>query len=186
MESLIAWDLELFRRINSQWISVFFDAVLPFIRQAYFWVPVYVFILAYVAARWGRRSIPWLITLVIVFAYTDLVAASLIKPWAERIRPCNDLDSVRLLVNCGGGYSFPSAHAANHFGLSFFILYSLREYLSNGARTLLILWAVCVAYAQVYVGVHYPLDVMAGAFLGWGIAYIVARFLANSRSFGSL
>ncbi len=169
-------DSRLFRVINQEWANAVLDLILPFVRQAYFWIPVYVFILSLMLLQYGRKAVPWLLALIFVFAYTDLIAASLLKPLIARIRPCNDLESMRLLVNCGGGYSMPSAHASNHFGLSYFILFTLRDCLPKYAKTLLVLWAVAVAYAQVYVGVHYPLDVFVGALIGILVAWAVSHF----------
>ncbi len=183
IEKILNLDTSIFRLINSHWTNQLLDAVLPFLRQPYFWIPLYVFILTYMLASYGKRAVPWIITLMFVFAYTDMTAASLLKPWVSRIRPCNDLESVRLLVNCGGGYSFPSAHASNHFGISFYIIFSLNMILGSKTKWLLFLWAFAVAYAQVYVGVHYPLDILMGAFLGIFFGKIGAMIYLKNTSF---
>ena len=95
----------------------------------------------------------------------------------ERLRPCNDpefTDHVRLVIkHCGGGYSFLSNHAANHFGMAVFFFITLRHVFRKWAW-LVFVWAGLIAFAQVYVGVHYPLDVLCGALLGmvFGIAQV--------------
>ena len=81
---------------------------------------------------------------------------------------------VRMLLNhCSGGLSFPSSHATNHFGAAVFIYCTLKKYLGNWSY-LFFLWAASICYAQVYVGVHYPTDVLGGAIIGSIIGYIVA------------
>jgi undecaprenyl-diphosphatase len=79
---------------------------------------------------------------------------------------------MRLLVECGSGYSFPSSHATNHFGMSLFLYFSFGKFY-KWIKPTVILWAALVAYAQVYVGVHYPLDVVFGALLGFLIGHFV-------------
>ena len=94
-----------------------------------------------------------------------------------RLRPCNDPINAlhgRLLVECGSGYSFPSSHATNHFGMSLFLYFTFGSFF-KWIKPVVILWAALVAYAQVYVGVHYPIDVVTGACIGSIIGYIVAR-----------
>ncbi len=93
----------------------------------------------------------------------------------QRPRPCQNealKEEVRLLVPCGSGYSFTSNHATNHFALAVFFAGTLGVFFKRW-RWLLFLWAALVAYAQVYVGVHYPLDVAAGALLGMTIGSLV-------------
>ncbi len=176
----IRWDWRAFECVNQIWTCDLFDVVLPFVRQSYFWLPVYVFILSYSFLSFGRRAVPFLIGLVFVFFYTDLVTASMLKPLVERIRPCNASEDVRLLVNCGVGYSLPSAHASNHFGVSFYLFFMLRQNISNGVQFLIVFWAFLVAYAQVYVGVHFPGDVIIGGLLGILVARIVSWYTCRS------
>jgi undecaprenyl-diphosphatase len=94
-----------------------------------------------------------------------------------RLRPCNDpINSLhmRLLVECGSGYSFPSSHATNHFGMSLFLYFSFGKFY-KWIKPTVILWAALVSYAQVYVGVHYPIDVFTGAIIGSLIGFLIAK-----------
>ena len=101
----------------------------------------------------------------------------------ERLRPCNDPEfylNVRLLLNhCGGGYSFISNHAANHFGMAAFFFITFKH-LFKKWTWIAMFWAVMIGYAQVYVGVHYPLDVFCGALLGLAFGITTGSFF-NKR-----
>jgi undecaprenyl-diphosphatase len=87
---------------------------------------------------------------------------------------------VRLLLDhCSGGFSFTSSHAANHFGLAMFIFMTIQP-LFKKYTWLFFIWAAVIAYAQVYVGVHYPLDIFVGAliglFIGWFIGSVFNKW----------
>ncbi len=114
---------------------------------------------------------------------SDQISSTVVKPFFERIRPCNDpvmQSGLRLLLDgCGAGYSFTSSHATNHFALAVYLTFTLRTWIGRYAW-ILFLWAATIAYAQVYAGVHYPLDVIGGALLGSAIGYWTSRFFNNS------
>ncbi len=116
-------------------------------------------------------------------ALTDLTGTHVFKEHFGRDRPCADPDFfmyVRLLVGCvGHGNSFISNHAANHFGMATFFFITFRHVLKKWAW-IGFLWAGLIAYAQVYVGIHYPSDVLAGALLGL-IAGSLTGKLFNKR-----
>jgi undecaprenyl-diphosphatase len=98
-----------------------------------------------------------------------MVSSRIFKEGFERLRPCNDpffFEHVRLLLkSCAGGYSFTSSHAAYHFGMATFLSITIYHSFKRWIY-LTYLWAFFIAYAQIYVGVHYPLDVLGGGFLG--------------------
>lgn len=109
----------------------------------------------------GRKRFIWVVALsFIVVTLTDQTASAWLKPLFERIRPCKVME-VHLLVNCGAGLSFPSSHATNLFGQALFFGLLYRKY-----RVYLIIFAALVGISRVFVGVHYPLDVLAGAIIG--------------------
>jgi undecaprenyl-diphosphatase len=107
------------------------------------------------------------------------LSSSIIKSWVNRPRPCNDdvlMYQVRLLLSyCPGNGSFTSSHAANHFGAACYIFFTLRSYLKKW-RYLFFLWAITICYGQVYVGIHYPLDIIGGAAAGICIGMLTASF----------
>jgi membrane-associated phospholipid phosphatase len=105
-------------------------------------------------------------------ALGDSIASRIIKPLVARIRPCNDFHLADIIIHrvpCGSGYSFPSSHATNHFGIAvFFIVVFYKSW--KPILPIGLVWAFLISMSQVYVGVHYPLDTLAGAILGTGIA----------------
>ncbi len=169
LDKLIQWDKWLFIKINSQWTHPLLDSVMPLWRNPLYWTPLYLFLLLFVLVNFRAKGIWWALLFISTVALCDMVGNYAFKHNFERLRPCNDPDffvHVRLLLqHCGSGFSFVSNHAANHFGMGVFSFITLRPVIGKWAWLGLI-WAFSVAYAQVYVGVHYPLDVTGGALLG--------------------
>jgi len=99
---------------------------------------------------------------------SDQMCNSVIKPWVGRVRPCNVLENVHLLINCINSFSFPSSHATNIFTGTILLSFVYRKF-----RIPLLIIAVLVAYSRVYVGVHYPFDVLGGTALGILCALLV-------------
>ncbi len=168
-KTLIEWDQSLFKKINNDWANPFFDALMPFLRNALYWIPLYLFIIVFVLLNFKTKGIWWIVFFLCTAALTDMIGTYVFKHNFQRLRPCADPDfymQVRLVLNrCAGGYSFTSNHAANHFGMAAFFFVTFRHLLKKWGITALI-WAALIAYAQVYVGVHYPLDVLMGAIIG--------------------
>jgi undecaprenyl-diphosphatase len=178
------WNYPLFTLINRDWAHEVLDMVLPLTRNKLTWVPVYMALAAYFVAK--HRKEWWRPVLIVVMAFmaANTVAAEVLKPLFGVLRPCNDptvVAEVVLRVDCGPGKSFPSAHAANHFAISICLLFVLTKRSAIWPALPLLLWAALVAYAQVYVGVHYPYDVLAGAALGSlvgaGVGFLGRRYL---------
>jgi membrane-associated phospholipid phosphatase len=177
MNQLLQLDQELFLWINRGWTHPWLDATLPLARNMYFWAPLYLFFIAWLSINFGKKGWMVVFLVLVTFAWTDFASSSLIKPMVGRLRPCNDpnlAEYVRLLVGCGGGKSFTSSHAANHFGVALFLGQVFRPFFKP-ALLLLLLWAGTISLAQVYVGVHYPLDVSVGALLGVSIGAVSFR-----------
>lgn len=172
---LIYWDFTAWYYLNTQWVNGFLDAVVPFIRNQWTWAPLYLFLLIFMPANYGRKGWMWCVFFLMAFAIGDFVSASIIKPYYIRLRPCNNpylKDIVHLLVPCGSGLSFPSSHATNHFAMGIFSAVTLRKK-ARWIWPVAILWALSIGYAQIYVGVHYPGDVVVGGLLGTTIGLLI-------------
>lgn len=118
----------------------------------------------------GNARLRWMVLLsAIALAFTDQLSSHWLKPMIERIRPCHLLDDINLLVHCGGGLSMPSSHAANAFGQAALFGFFFRRF-----RTYLYFLAAVIAVSRVFVGVHYPGDVIVGGALGVLISVILA------------
>lgn len=183
LQQLQEWDRQMFVYLNSKWTNSFFDAVLPYFRDSVFWAPLYLFILVFIALNWGKKGLWWSLLFLCTVALADLIGARIIKEGFERLRPCQDPElqmQVRLLLkHCSGSFSFTSNHAANHFGIATFI--SLTFFPLFGRKIYWwYVWALIISYAQVYVGVHYPLDVAGGAALGTACGGLMA-YLFNGK-----
>jgi undecaprenyl-diphosphatase len=159
---------------------------MPFLRNSINWAPLYLFLLVFVLLNFKIRGLWWVVFFLAPVALTDMTGTYVFKHEFERLRPCNDpffSDHVRrVLKQCAGGYSFISNHAANHFGMAAFFFVTFRHLLKGWAWAGL-LWAASIAYAQVYVGVHYPLDVLCGALLGLAFGITTGTFFNKRPGF---
>ncbi|MFT3826401.1 MAG: phosphatase PAP2 family protein [Chitinophagaceae bacterium] len=169
LEILDELDKKLFTLIEYWWTIPALDGPMKLLREATTWIPLYAFMLYWIIRYAKPYAWQFIVLTVIVFAITDQVSASLLKPWLGRLRPCREEDLqpyLRNVVGCSGQYGLPSSHAANHFGLATFWFWTI--WLIKGKKwNWLWLWAALICYAQIYVGKHYPLDILAGAVLGY-------------------
>lgn len=165
MEWLLEIDESLFFWINHNWSSDFLDQVVPILRNKYTWIPLYAGILAFVAFNFGKKVWWYLLFALMTVSLSDTLSSKFVKPKVKRERPCHSFEEVNLLIRCGSGYSFTSSHATNHFALGTFFLLSL-GFVMKHWKYLFLLWALAISLSQVYVGVHYPLDILGGAVLG--------------------
>jgi len=182
IDSLISLDLYFFHLINNGANESFLVAWMPLLREKWIWLPVYAFILSFVLRNFKLDSALFFIGfLFITIGTTDLVTSQILKKEIKRLRPCAYEDvNLNLLVPCGSGYSMPSSHAANHFALSLFLVFGFSG-CSILIRMALILWAVLISVAQIFVGVHFPSDVIIGALVGglmaWSLYQIYKRII---------
>ncbi|HHL57839.1 MAG: phosphatase PAP2 family protein [Bacteroidetes bacterium] len=174
---LLEADTQLFLLING-WHTTFFDAVMVYISAKLFWLPLYL-LLAYLLIReYKKKALIALLFVAVLVALTDQVSVHLFKNVFERLRPCHDEELIPWihLVNnhCGGTYGFVSSHATNVFGIVVFIsgLLSMRY---RWLVWVLPVWGLLVMYSRVYLGVHYPLDVLAGAVVGAFLGWIILK-----------
>lgn len=172
----------LFHKINAVMINPLFDSIMPFLRHGTHWAPLYLFFGVFVLLNFRKTGGWWILFFIVTIALTDMTGTYIFKHNIERLRPCSPSWSfpVRLLLErCAGGYSFISNHAANHFGMATFFYITMRPIFGKWAMISL-LWAAVIAYAQVYVGVHFPSDVLAGALIGSCVGFATGK-LFNKR-----
>lgn len=171
-------DRSLFYLINTKLSVNGFDEVMLLLRQSFTWIPLYFFFLLFFYANCRRFLSPIIALSLVTFAFTDFTSASILKPLIGRLRPCHD-PALRFAINniagCGGIFSMPSSHASNHFGLAAFWFCVIKETL-NRKWYWLWAWAFIIGYSQIYVGVHYPGDIITGALLGIGIGSFSCYF----------
>lgn len=183
MTELLHLDQYLFHQINTVWANGWLDALMPFWRNKYVWLPVYVFLISFLMINFGKKGFILFVFAIITIGIADTMSSKVIKKTVQRVRPCNDpamASFVDLKVKCGGGYSFTSSHATNHFALAIFLIFTLGKRF-RWIKWVLLIWATTIAYGQVYVGVHYPFDVISGGILGVLIGTLVATFYASFR-----
>jgi 4-amino-4-deoxy-L-arabinose transferase-like glycosyltransferase/membrane-associated phospholipid phosphatase len=164
-------DVRLFRLGNQQWSNSFFDLLMPVLSEGRLALPL-ILLTAVLLWRRGRRGRLCLFFLVLVLAVGDGLLCNPLKHAVARERPCHALADARVLVGCSSSGSMPSAHATNWFAATAVMFWFYRRSL----RFMLPL-ALAVAFSRIYVGVHYPSDVAAGAALGvscasallWGV-----------------
>ena len=170
LEALLAWDEGLFRLINGQWQSPSLDTLLPFVtRWTHFHLPLGIAAVALVLlGGWRGRSFVLLALVSVLLA--DAISTHAVKYPVWRPRPCIALEGVQLLVGCVNSPSFPSNHAVNASALATLVGLAARPLLLPALSL-----AGLVAYSRIYVGVHYPLDVLSGAALGVSVALLLSR-----------
>jgi len=177
MDYIIQFDIHLFHLINQVWTTPLLDQIMSFMRNQFVWGPLYVFMIVYLIFNFGTKGLVYCLFLIGLIALSDQVSSQLIKKNVRRLRPCNQVelqDQRRLLVRCGSGYSFTSSHAANHFTFAVFVVMAALNFIGR-ARYLFLLWAACIGYAQVYVGVHFPMDVFFGSLVGCLAGFMGAK-----------
>ncbi|NDK54448.1 phosphatase PAP2 family protein [Pontibacter fetidus] len=173
LEKLIELDKELFVYLNDMQ-SPFWDPIMLFASDKYVWVPFYLGLIGYVIWKYKKQSIPMLLLAVLTIALADSITSGIFKPYFARLRPCHDetlSDVINLVAGCGGKFGFMSSHAANAFGFAVFFNLILSDRYAI-FKFILITWAVIVSYSRIYLGVHFPGDVIGGAIVGSFAAYV--------------
>ncbi len=174
-------DRSLFMLINgahAPWL----DSVMWFLSEKYVWIPFYLLLLISLMIHYGwKKTLIWILPAVaITITLSDQISVKMFKEVFERYRPCHNLELKALVhlvdEHCGGQFGFVSSHAANSFGLAA-VVATLSQWRSLVIT--MILWAVLVSYSRVYLGVHYPGDIIGGAILGTLIGLPIALFIKS-------
>ena len=168
MEALSTIDSDLFLFLNglhADWM----DGVMVLITQMWVWLPLYLLLIYWTVKQYGKRCWWIFLAVALVVLCSDQLSAHVCKPLFQRLRPCYNTDLQGLIHlpkgMAGGQYGFVSSHAANTFAIAAFLTAALRKnYKWMGIA--LYLWAFISSYSRIYIGYHYPGDILCGAVLG--------------------
>jgi membrane-associated phospholipid phosphatase len=177
IEELIKIDHQFFYAINTGCSNAFFDWFMPIMRNKYTWVPLYVFIIAFALKSYKLKGFYFILFFAAAVGIADFGSASILKPLINRTRPCNEVEIQNQVISrvpCGSGKSFPSSHASDHFAMAIFLIFIFYKKWKTVIPVLLI-WATIICFAQVYVGVHFPIDVICGAIFGSLIGFLMSK-----------
>ncbi|MBU2445220.1 MAG: phosphatase PAP2 family protein [Bacteroidetes bacterium] len=170
MDFLYSIDVSIFYFINGALANPLFDKLMPFITEVKNWYLVYVLLWFIILLKGGKYRIAMAVAMILLITITDQVSSSLLKNIIERVRPCNALPDVHLLAGCTGSFSFPSSHAVNNFAAAMFFGYFYKH-----LKWILFSVAAIVALSRIFVGVHYPSDVIGGALIGVVLGFTLAK-----------
>ena len=177
---LIELDKQIMILLNRSISNSVFDFLMPLITNNKFLGFIGILLIANLLINCGKIGKISILILIIAVGLTDMISAQLIKPFIGRLRPSYEfIDSINLLVKKGGKWSFPSNHAANSFAFATVLSYFFSKY-----KLHLILLASVIAFSRVYVGVHYPFDILFGAIFGYAISWIALSIWARIKLFG--
>jgi undecaprenyl-diphosphatase len=172
LDALLAWDERLFRLLNEDWRNPTLDLVMPFVTDAGNYILLFI-VAAIILVIIGRmQGLRFLVLAIVSVVVADAIGSYVFKQAFVRTRPCVALEGVRLLVGCTNSPSFPSNHAINAS-----VLATLAALYAPGLWLPATVLAALVGYSRVYVGAHYPLDVLAGAVLGIVVARVFFRVM---------
>jgi len=177
MDAIIQFDHALFQFLNSQFINSFFDWFMPFITEAKTWMPIILIGWLFVICTGGRQARVLALALLLSVGMTDIICARVFKKAVGRLRPCaleqTETFKCRMLSGKKTSKSFPSNHAANTaaFAATTAVICGIKPALP------LMVVAFFIGYSRIYVGVHFPLDVLAGWIAGIAMAVLISRFL---------
>lgn len=190
IQRLVDIDKQVMLALNGS-DSLYMDGVMKIYTSTAVWIPVALVLLFIVLKNNSPRgSLLAVLAVTLTIVACDQVSSHLIKPLVGRLRPCNDPSIMHFIdtVNgyCSGGYSFTSSHACNSFGI--FVIVSM--IIRNRALSLsLLLWAVVNSFSRIYLGVHFPGDILCGALLGTAIGiviYLIYGFVRKKIEYSSV
>ena len=146
------------------------------ITQKFNWLPLYVILIALLIKHFGWQALYSTIAVILLVVISDQLTSSFMKPFFGRLRPCHDPEIghlIKIVTRCGGEFGFVSSHAANSFSVSTFFILLFRN--THKYIWWLLVWPILFSYSRIYLGVHYPLDVICGAMVGIALGYLIFK-----------
>jgi undecaprenyl-diphosphatase len=176
MDLLYSFDLAIFYFFNHTISTGFLDKFFSIITDVNKWYIAYLILVGITFFKGGRRGKIAVLGLILLIIFTDQTGYRLLKETIERIRPCNVLADAITPIGCAGGFSFPSNHAVNNFAAAVFLLRLFPAY-----KWIFLVTATLVSISRIYLGVHYPSDVLGGALIGsfFGYLFSIAAMKAD-------
>ncbi|MBN3035319.1 MAG: phosphatase PAP2 family protein [Bacteroidales bacterium] len=178
ISTLDRWDRWLFLALNG-WHSEIWDVLMTWFSGIWIWLPFYAWLVFLIIRHYRMNSIWIILMIAALITLSDQISVHTFKNVFQRLRPCHDpaLDGLVHTVSgrCGGWYGFVSSHACNTFALAAFISRVLGRF-HRRIIWILLLWAALVSYSRIYLGVHYPGDVLGGAITGAGLGLMMGVF----------
>lgn len=173
IEILDRLDTDLFNTLNGLHNS-FFDAIMVVLTNGLYPIPIYILLIVLIIWKYGKNGIWATLAIGLAVLLANHITSEIMKPFFERLRPCYnpDLDStIHLLVPCGGKWSFASSHASSTFSLATALWLLFRKKISW--VWIAFVWSSLVSYSRIYVGKHYPGDVLVGAAVGFISGWLI-------------
>ena len=181
LEFLNNLDEKLFLLLNSL-SAPWLDPVMFALTDARYWIPFFLIIMVSLVYKFKWQTVSILLFLTIAIICADQLSASLLKPWIGRLRPSHNPELKNLIHTVygyrGGQFGFVSSHAANAFAIATFIWLSARKKVSW--IWIMFIWAILFSYTRIYLGVHYPGDIVFGALLGASIGWLMYQLMKRA------
>jgi len=179
LDQIKHWDEQLLLLINGHH-NLVIDQMMWYFSEIWVWVPFYLLLTFFIFRKYKSKSWYILGAIIITIALSDQITSSLLKPLFERPRPSHDLrfeQILHILNNYRGGrFGFASSHASNTFALALMVSLVFRN---RNFSVFIFCWASVVSFSRIYLGVHYPGDVLTGALIGlccaWFAFYLLQR-----------
>jgi undecaprenyl-diphosphatase len=174
LEKLLSLDTELFVFLNSLG-SENYDGLWSFITKQSNWIPLFLLLLYVIFKKLGAKQTLYLLLFVAVLVtFTDQMT-NVFKNGFQRLRPCNnpEIKSFIRIVQFRGSFSFFSGHASNSMAVATLLYFTLRQYFKY--FWLLFLWPFIFAYSRIYLGLHYPLDILSGYLFGFISGFLMYK-----------